>query len=115
MDKWLPVGIYLLSGLVAAISQIILKKAAVRPNGKAGIMKYMDARILAAYALLLLTLFMGMVALRYMPYKYAPVLSTFSYIFVLVLGKAVLKEQASAGQMAGAALIIAGIVLFHAG
>lgn len=115
MSSELSIGIYALSGLIAACSQMILKKTAMQYNGRSWIVKYLNIRIIIAYSMLLLTLFMNMIALRYMPYKYAPILSTLSYIFVLFLSKSVLKERISHRQMVGAMFIFGGIVLFHAG
>ena len=103
------------SGLIAACSQMILKKTAMHYNGRSGLKRYLNIRIMIAYLMLLFTLFMNMIALRYMSYKYAPALSACSYIFVLLLSRALLKERIDHRQMAGAILIFCGIVLFHTG
>ncbi len=109
------IGIYAASGFIAAISQLILKFVAVKTNGKTGLMQYIDLRIVAAYTMLLSTVFLNMIAMRYIPYKFVPVLSSLSYVFVLILGKIVLHEEVSKKRMMGILLIFAGIFVFYAG
>jgi len=115
MNNFIAVGIYTLSGFVAAISQLILKIAANKPNGKAGFMQYLDIRILAAYAMLFITIFFNMIAMRYMPYKYAPVLSSLSYVFVLLLGRIILHEIIGKKRFMGIAMIFLGMFVFYIG
>lgn len=115
MNNWIAIGIYTISGIVAALSQLILKYAALKPNGKTGIMQYIDARILVSYTMLFGTVFLNMIAMRYMPYKFAPVLSSMSYIFVLLLGKFVLHEEIGNKKMIGILLIFLGMLVFYVG
>ncbi len=104
--------IYLVSGILAAISQLLLKIAADGSKQKAGYRKFLDIRIIIAYSLLFLTIFMNMIAMRYLPYKYTPVLATISYIFVLLLSHFYLHEKISKKQSVGTILIFLGIIVF---
>ena len=115
MNNAIAVSIYTVSGFIAAISQLILKTVAKSPNGKAGIMQYMDIRILIAYGMLFATIFFNMIAMRYMPYKYAPVLSSLSYVFVLIIGRIVLHEMIGTKKMAGIIMIFLGMFIFYIG
>ena len=115
MNNYFAIAIYTLSGLIAAISQLILKFAAIKPNGKTGVMQYMDVRIISSYTMLFGTVFMNMIAMRYMPYKFAPVLSSLSYVFVLILGKVVLHEEIGRKRAMGILLIFAGMLVFYIG
>ena len=115
MNDAIAIGIYTVSGLVAAISQLILKFAALKPNGKEGIMRYMDIRIVISYAMLFATVFMNMIAMRYMPYKFAPVLSSVSYVFVLILGRFVLHERIGGKKALGIVIIFLGMFVFYIG
>ena len=58
---------------------------------------------------------MNMIAMRYMPYKYVPVLAPVSYIFVLLLSYFILKENINKKQIIGTILIFFGIVIFNIG
>lgn len=111
----IAIGLYTISGLIAAVSQLILKLAALKPNGKQGIMQYLDFRIIASYGILFGTIFLNMVAMRYMPYKYAPVLSSLSYVFVLLLGRFVLHETIGSKKLFGIILIFFGMCVFYVG
>lgn len=114
MSKWISIYIYTTSGAIAAISQLLLKTAAVKFGGKSRIKKILNWRIILAYSMLILTLFMNMIALRFIPYKFATVLSTLSYIFVLLLSRFALKEIIDKKQAIGIILIFCGIAIFYA-
>ena len=86
MNKWIAVFLYGFSGLIAAISQLLMKLEAKRNIGESGIRRILHFRVIVAYGLMFATILINMVAMRYVPYKYAPVLGTFSYIFVLLIG-----------------------------
>ena len=64
-----------------------------RDIGESGIRRILHFRVIVAYGLMFATILSNMVAMRYVPYKYAPVLGTFSYIFVLLIGYFGLKER----------------------
>ncbi len=115
MNKGLATGLFSISGFIAALSQLILKIAALNPNGKNGILQYFDWRIILSYSMLFGTVFLNMIALRYIPYKFAPVLSSLSYVFVLFLGRLVLREKIRGKKLLGALLIFIGMIVFYIG
>ena len=115
MNIYIAIGIYTVSGLVAALSQLILKFAAMKPNGRQGLMQYLDYRIILSYGMLFATIFFNMIAMRYMPYKYAPVLASLSYVFMLILGRFVLHEEIGKKRMIGIILIFLGMFVFQIG
>ncbi len=104
--------IYTISGLIAAYSQLILKKTATT-SGDKGIKQYLDWRIIASYGMMFSTILLNMIAMRYIPYKYTPVLSSLSYVFVLILGKIVLHENFGRNKLIGIALILSGMIVFY--
>lgn len=115
MNEYIAIGIYTVSGLIAAVSQLMLKFAALKPNGRQGLLQFLDWRIITSYGMLFMTIFFNMIAMRYMPYKYAPVLSCLSYVFVLILGRFVLHETISRKQWGGIILIFLGMYVFYIG
>lgn len=115
MNKWIAVFLYICSGLVAAISQLLMKKEAKKNKEEKGIRRILHIRIIFAYGLMFSTIFINMFAMRYVPYKYTAVLGTFSYIFVLLLGYLGLKEQIGKIRALGACVILVGIVVFNWG
>lgn len=115
MSRWIAVLIYLFSGFVAAASQILMKKEAVKYKNENGFRRILHWKVIFAYGFMLGTVFLNMIAMRYIPYKYAPVMATFSYVFVLLLGKLILNEQIGKTEKIGCALILLGIVVFNFG
>lgn len=113
MNEYIAIGIYMVSGFVAAISQLILKLVALKTNGKSGLRQWLDGRIIVSYGMLISTVFFNMIAMRYMPYKYAPILSSLSYVFVLILGKFILHETIGRKKFWGILCIFLGMVVFY--
>ena len=110
MNRGLAVLIYVCSGMLAAVSQLLLKISAQKQKKKNYLI---DLRVIVSYGILFTTIFMNMIAMRYMPYKYVPVLAPVSYIFVLLLSYFILKENINKKQIIGTILIFFGIVIFN--
>ncbi len=115
MNKWIAVFLYGCSGLIAAISQLLMKLEAEKSREERGVRRILHIRVMAAYGLMFGTILINMIAMRYIPYKYVPVLGTFSYIFVLLLGYFGLKESVGKRKVLGACMILLGIVIFNQG
>lgn len=97
--------------LIAAISQILLKKSAQKqyPNK---LREYLNLPVIVAYALFFGTTFISMYALKVVPLSMAPILEASGYIFVAILSFIFLKEKMTKRQLAGMTLIVAGIVVY---
>lgn len=115
MNKWIAVFLYICSGLIAAVSQLLMKLEATKHKEESGIRRVFHFRVMLAYGLMFGTIFLNMLAMRYIPYKYTAVFGTFSYIFVMLLGYFGLKEQIGKIRAMGAVVILAGIVIFNWG
>lgn len=113
MNRMIAISIYVCSGMLAALSQLLLKIAANENGQMKGLKKLLNFKVIVAYGMLFATIFMNMIAMRYMPYKYTPILATISYIFVLILSRLCLHEKIKKKQMMGTILIFAGIVIFN--
>ena len=115
MNKWVAVFLYGCSGLIAAVSQLLMKLEAGKSREEGMIRRIFHVRVIIAYGLMLGTILINMIAMRYIPYKYVPVLGTFSYIFVMLLGYFGLKEKIGKRKIWGACVILLGIVIFNQG
>lgn len=103
----------LLSSFLAAISQILLKLSA-KKNHKNWIMEYINPFVISGYLLLLLlTMIMNIYAYSGIDYKFGPILTTTSYIFVVILSIYILKEKLNKNKIIGISLILIGIVIFN--
>jgi len=102
--------IYLITPLVAAISQLMLKKAADNPS-HTGIRFYVNPTVIFAYVLFFGCMVLNVVALQTLDLTVASVLEASGFLYVMVLGALFLGEKITPRKLIGNALIVAGIVL----
>lgn len=104
------VAIFMASVFIAAISQILLKKSAMkRYNYKFG--DYLNPYVICAYGLLFLSMMLTVYAYKGVDLKNGPVIEATSYIYVAVLSAIFLKEKISNKKKAGLLIIIVGIII----
>lgn len=107
-------GVLLLGTFISAVSQVILKKAALKTyNSK--IKEYLNLPVLFAYTLFVLTTLMCIVAYKVVPLSFGPVLESTSYLYVTVFGVIFFKERLTKKKALALALIIAGILVYATG
>ena len=102
--------IYLITPLLSAVSQLILKTAADDPS-LTGLRAYLNFRVILAYALFFGCMLLNVVALRTLDLTVATVLEAAGYIYVMVLSFLFLKEKITPRRLIGNIVIIVGIVL----
>ena len=112
MDKTIILySLFLLAGVfISAISQVLLKKAAMKKY-ESKIREYLNPRVIIAYTLFVATTFMSILAYRGIPLSMGPVLEATSYIYVTVFGVKIFGEKINKGKIIALALIISGIVI----
>ncbi|MBR5564920.1 MAG: EamA family transporter [Roseburia sp.] len=106
--------LYIVSGILVAVSQLLLKLSANKKN-TSFIGQFLNINVIMGYSMLLASMLINMYAMQFMDYKYAPILSTVSYMFVLALSVCVLKERIIKKQVWGAVFIFLGIIIFNLG
>ena len=102
--------IFLLSVLIAAISQILLKRSAGKQYTSKAI-EYLNVRVIAAYALFFLSSLLTVLAYRGVPLSMGPVLETTGDLWVTIMGRLILKEKVSMRKLTGLAVIVLGVIL----
>lgn len=102
--------IYLLTPLVAAVSQLMLKQAADSP-AYTGIWFYLNFKVIFAYILFLGCMLANIIALQTLDLTVASVLEASGFLYVMVLGRLFLQEKITTRKLIGNALIIAGILV----
>lgn len=103
--------IMVVSVFISSVSQVMLKKSAQKKY-PSKIREYLNPVVIIAYALFFGCTFITMYALRVVPLSTWPVIEASGYIFVAVLSFIFLKEKLSKRQLAGMAIIVAGIIIF---
>ncbi len=107
-------GIALLGVFVSSVSQVMLKKSAMKTHDSA-IREYLNPLVIAAYALFLGTTVISTLAYRVIPLSMGPILDATGYIYVTIFGIAVFRERMSARKFGALAVILLGIVVYSMG
>lgn len=108
---FLYAGVLLLGVFLSAISQVMLKKAALRqyPNR---IREYLNPLVIIAYTIFVGTTLLSIYAYKGIPLSMGPVLEATSYIYVTVFGITIFKEKLNLRKIVALLLIISGIVIY---
>ena len=104
-------GILLASVLISAISQVMLKKSALKTYDSP-IKEYLNPLVIFAYALFVGTTLLSVIAYKGIPLSLGPVLESTAYVYVTVFGVLIFKERMTKGKLGALALIICGIVVY---
>ena len=104
-------AILILSVFISALSQVLLKKSALKSYASF-IREYLNFYVVPAYAIYFLAVFLDLLALRKVPVSFVPVAEASSYIFVLLYGRIFFKETFSKRKILAMILILAGIIVF---
>lgn len=105
------VCLLLLGTFLASISQVMLKKAALR-NYENKLREYLNPLVIIAYIVFFGTTFLSILAYRGIPLSMGPVLEATSYIYVTIFGVAIFKEKLNKRKILALALIVGGILVY---
>lgn len=103
--------ILLVGVFISAISQVMLKKAALKKYDSV-IKEYMNPLVIVAYIMFVGTTFLSILAYKGIPLSMGPVLEATSYIYVTIFGVGIFKEKMNRKKIISLILIIAGIVVY---
>lgn len=108
----IPYVCFLLLGtFLASISQVMLKKAALR-NYENKLQEYLNPLVIFAYIIFFGTTFLSIFAYRGIPLSMGPVLEATSYIYVTIFGVTIFKEKLNGRKLLALALIMGGILVY---
>jgi drug/metabolite transporter (DMT)-like permease len=98
--------------LLAATSQVLLKKSAQKeyPNF---IREYLNILVIAGYGLLVLSMIVGIFCYKGLGYMGVVVMEPIAYILVMFFSRVIFKEKITVNKIIGMCLIIGGIVIFN--
>lgn len=102
--------IYLITPILSAVSQLMLKKAADNDQNT-GIRFYLNWQVIFAYGLFFGCMLLNVIALRTLDLSVASLMEAASYLYVMVLSWLILKEKLTRRKLIGNGLIVLGIVL----
>ena len=99
-------GILLAGVFIGAVSQVMLKKAAMRQYSSP-LREYLNPLVIFAYIL-----FVGTTLLSILAYRVVPLLEATSYLYVTFFGVVIFHETINFQKIMGLGLIIAGIAVY---
>ena len=102
----------LLSVLVAACSQILLKKSAQKtyPNV---IREYVNPYVILGYAMMVGSTLLTVAAYKGLDYKNGPVIEALGFPLIMILGRVFFGEKLTKKKLLGNGLILVGILIFY--
>lgn len=103
-------AILLFGVFISAISQVMLKKAAMK-HYDSPVQEYMNPLVIFAYVLFVGTTFLSIIAYRGIPLSMGPLLEATSYIYITFFGVTIFKEKMNTKKVTALLLIVAGIVI----
>jgi len=108
----IPYAVVLLAGVfLSSVSQVVLKKAAMRTY-KTKIQEYLNSLVIGAYMIFFGTTFLSIYAYKGIPLSMGPVLEATSYIYVTIFGVTIFKEKLNRQKTLALLLIVGGILVY---
>ena len=99
------------SALITALSQIILKKSANKTY-KSIIFEYVNPYVLFSYACYVGVLVLNVFIYTKADYRFGVVINSMSTVFVMLLSHFILNETLTQKRVAGNIIIVCGILIF---
>lgn len=103
--------LYLCSTFLASVSQVLLKKAALREH-KTLLEEYTDWRVILGYGLFVGCTLLTMLAYKGVPLNVGPVLEATGYLYVTIFGVTVFHEKMNPKKIAALVMIVVGIIIY---
>lgn len=109
MIKYVLIAI--VSGIVSAFSQILLKKSSgVKYDHK--IKEYINPYVIGGYCLVLVCIILMVFAYIGLPFKYGAVLESLVYFYVMIMSRIFLHERLTLKRVVGNLIIVCGVAIF---
>jgi multidrug transporter EmrE-like cation transporter len=104
-------SLFILFGtLISAISQVMLKKAAMKEY-PSKLKEYLNPLVIIAYMIFVVATLCSVVAYKGVPLSLGPVLEATSYIYVTIFGVKIFREKINKVKIIALILIILGIIV----
>lgn len=103
--------LYIVSVFLASVSQVLLKKAALRTH-KNTIAEYTDKYVILGYGLFLICTMLTMIAYKGIPLSIGAMLETTGYIYVTIFGVVIFHEKINIKKIIALAFILIGIIIY---
>ncbi|WP_343248577.1 SMR family transporter [Diplocloster hominis] len=103
--------ILLVGVFISAISQVMLKKSALKEY-ESKFKEYFNPSVIVAYVLFVSTTFLSIIAYKGIPLSMGPVLEATSYIYITIFGVTIFNERINAKKIIALMFIVIGITIY---
>lgn len=103
--------LFICSVFISSISQILLKKSALK-RYDSKIKEYLNPLVISAYCIFFSCTLIGIIAYEFIPLSMGPIFESTGYVFVSILGFIFLKERISKKKAIGMVIIVIGVLVF---
>ncbi|MBQ8982599.1 MAG: multidrug ABC transporter [Lachnospiraceae bacterium] len=104
-------ALYLSGVFISAISQVLLKKEALKEHDSIW-KEYLNPKVIIAYAIFFAATFISIWSYKVIPLSMGGVLGTTSYIYVFIFGIKIFHEKMNKKKIIALLLIITGIIVY---
>lgn len=104
-------GIYLLGTFLSSISQVLLKKAAMKSH-KNIIAEYTDIRVIIGYSIFLGCTLLTLLAYKEIPMSIGPILESTGYVYITIFGAVFFREKITKKKIKALLIILIGIIIY---
>ena len=101
----------LLSGLISAFSQVLLKKGSSIERSSV-IKDYLNFYVISGYGLTVCCMLLMILAYRVLPFKYGAALESLVYLYIMLLSRLFFGETITKRKLMGNLLIVLGVAIF---
>ena len=108
----MPYALGIVSAMMVATSQLLLKLGANRYGGGSMVRQYLNCYVLSGYFLFFLVTVVNVYVFSIVPLKMANIFVALGYVGVLVLSRIFLGERFERQRIIGVALIAVGVGLY---
>ena len=103
--------LYLCSTFLSSVSQVLLKKAAMREHTSL-VAEYTDWRVILGDGLFVGCTLLTMLAYKGVPLNIGPVLEATGYLYVTIFGVTIFPEKMNPKKIVALVMIVAGILVY---
>lgn len=100
------------SVVVAAFSQILLKKSALKTYPSV-IREYLNPYVIVGYGMMVISTLLTVLAYQGLDYKEGPIIDSIGFFLVMILSRLFFGEKITKRKLLGNALIFVGIFVFY--
>lgn len=108
------VVLYLVGVFISSVSQVLLKKEAIKPH-KSLIAEYLNPPVIIAYVIFFAATLITIYAYKEVPLSIGAILEATSYLYVMVFGAVFFSEKPTKLKVAAIGLILVGVVVYTLG